>query len=776
MKKLLLLCLACLPGLACVSVAANPEQEFQPVAQIVQAQIDAHKLPGAVVLIGDQNQVQYAAAFGNRALTPRPQVMTRDTIFDLASLTKVIATTTAILQLSEKKRIGLDSPVTRYWPGFGANGKEKITIRQLLAHSSGLRPDLDLQHNWSGRAAALRLIQAEHPVANPGAGVLYSDINFEVLGEVVSRVSGLTLDRYCQRYIFAPLRMTDTGFRPAMAAWSRVAPTVLRVGATTRNIVHDPTAYRMGGVAGHAGLFSTADDLGRFARALLNGGSLDGARILRAETVAAMLVPQSPAQQSAWRGLGWKLDAPFAGNRNELPQLGALSHTGYTGTALWIDPVTRHFLIILSNRVYPDGNGDVIALRDRLVAWLAATQARLSSAEIAVSQPQLATFIAALPATGPGAVMTGIDVLEQEQFARLAGLRIGLITNQTGVDGAGRRTIDILQQAPNLKLTALFSPEHGLYGNRDEAIASDIEPVSGLPVYSLYGAAKRPDPAILNDLDVLVFDMQDAGARFYTYSTTMAYAMQAAAQRGIPFYVLDRPDPVPADHPAGPLLDADLLSFTGYFPLPVQPGMTLGELARLFNVENGINADLHVIRMRGYRRAMWYDQTGLDWVAPSPNLQTVAQVTLYAGVALLEGANVSVGRGTGQPFEIVGAPWINENQLADYLNQRKIGGVHFDPATFRPQKNNYAGMLCNGIQITLVDRTKLNAPELGIELLSALNTLYPEQFDLTKTLGMIGSRSVLDALQRHVAPEIIAAQWLPDIEQFKSMREKYLIY
>ena len=754
------------------------EETFQKIPGLVQAQIDAHKMPGAVVLIGDQDRVEYAAAIGNRALMPEPEAMTRDTLFDLASLTKVIATTTAVLQLVEKNKIALDSPVKRYWRRFGGNGKEHITVRQLLAHTSGLRADLNLQTNWSGRNKALELIEAEHPVATPGAGVLYSDINFEVLGELVQRVSGLTLERYCQRHIFAPLNMRDTGFRLTIPELSRVAPTAVRIGKPTDNIVHDPTAYRMGGIAGHAGLFSTADDLGRFARAILNGGALDGQRILRADTVAAMLVPQSPLLPSGWRGLGWKLEAPMVADREALPPLGAISHTGYTGTAIWIDPVSQRFMIILSNRVYPDGKGDAIPLRAQLLSLIAAEHAPLKASDIAVSQPQLAPYTAVFLATHPlpPAVMTGIDVLEKENFSALAGMRVGLITNQTGVDSAGRRTIDILQQTSTLHLKLLFSPEHGLYGNREGKIDSGIDQLSGLPVYSLYGATKRPDPAALEELDALVFDIQDAGARFYTYSTTMAYAMEASARRGIPFYVLDRPNPTRADHPAGPLLDEDLHSFAGYFRLPVQHGMTLGELAQLYNIENGINADLRVIRMRGYRRTMWYDQTGLNWVPPSPNLRTVPQVTLYSGVALLEGANLSVGRGTDQPFELVGAPWIDKLQLADYLNGRNIAGVHFQATTFLPQKDHYAGILCNGIRIILDDRQLLDAPELGVELMSALYNLYPQQFELAKTSGMTGSRSVLDAIRNHISPETIATQWQSDINQFKLLRAKYLIY
>lgn len=768
-----------------VQAAQLPFADAQPAAQVqvmrwsaipglVEAQIAAGKLPGAVVLVGDRERILYRQAFGWRALVPQREAMTEDSIFDLASLTKAVATTTAVLQLVEQGRLALDAPVASHWPAFAANGKARITLRQLLAHSSGLRPDIDLARPWQGHAAALELIIAERPVAAPGSRVIYSDINFEVLGEIVARVSGLPLDVYCQRHIFEPLRMRDTGFRPAVSA--RVAPTERSAGVPLRGVVHDPTAARMGGVAGHAGLFGSADDLARFAKAILNGGAIDGARVLQPGSIALLQTAQTPRASNGWRGLGWKLEAPLLPGRERLPPLGAISHTGFTGTAMWIDPLSQRFVIILSNRVHPDGKGDAGPLRSQLVALLA--NSGTSVGDMAVSPPQLAPHPDDSPSASAaaGAVTTGIDMLEQMQFAPLTGLRIGLITNHTGLDSAGRRTLDVLAQAPALTLAALFSPEHGLYGQADEPVASGMDAGSRLPVYSLYGEVKRPTGRMLVGLDALVFDIQDAGARFYTYITTMAYAMEAAARHGIPIYVLDRPNPIGAERVDGPVLDANLKSFTGYYPLPVRHGMTVGELARLFNQENKIGADLRVIPMQGYARGQWYDQTGLPWTAPSPNLRTLTQATLYPGVALLEGANLSVGRGTDRPFELLGAPWIDAERLASYLNDRQIAGVHFRPIHFQPAANRYAGQRCGGIDIALDDRQALDAPLLGIEIASALRHLYPDRFHLDATLGMIGSRQVLLAIANGVDPHLIAAGWQPRLAEFRALRAHYLLY
>lgn len=757
----------------------NPA-DLAPIAEFAQSEIQAGRVPGAVVLVGNRTEILYRQAFGQRALKPEPLPMTADTRFDLASLTKVVATTTAIMQLVERRKLRLDDPVAKYWPQFAKNDKNEITVRQLLTHYSGLRADLDLSAKWSGYSAALRLIIDEKPISAPGKDYRYSDINFEILGELVRRVSGKPLDVYCAKHIFRPLGMKNTGFNPSSAQRSDIAPTEYLDDKLRWGEVHDPTAYRMDGVAGHAGLFSTADDLAIFSRMLLNGGKKHGIRILSRHSVEEMTIPQSPPGKAGLRGFGWSIGAPFASNRDQLLQVGSYGHSGFTGTLLWIDPVTKTYVIVLSNRVHPYGKGDVAPLRRGILAIVSDALESELDERILATRPALAPYYklaTAHPEISPVAkVTTGLEVLKAENFAPLIGLRVGVITNQTGVDAAGNRTVDLLYRAPGVKLAAIFSPEHGINGNVDEKVSSGTEADTGLPVYSLYGDVRRPTDNMLNELDALVFDIQDVGVRFYTYATTMAYAMESAARKGIDFYVLDRPDPIGADVMQGPMLDADMKSFTAYFPLPVRHGMTIGELAELFNTQAGINAKLHVIKMRGYRRSDWYDDTGLKWINPSPNLRTLTQATLYPGVGLVEGANVSVGRGTDTPFERVGAPWINAKAFADYLNRREIAGVFFIPSDFTPNANRYQNMLCHGIRIIVTDRHTLDSPLLGIELASALYRLYPVEFHIQKILDMVGANWVLQAMVDGQDPKVISSKWQDQILKFDVLRNKYLLY
>jgi uncharacterized protein YbbC (DUF1343 family) len=377
-----------------------------------------------------------------------------------------------------------------------------------------------------------------------------------------------------------------------------------------------------------------------------------------------------------------------------------------------------------------------------------------------------------------GSVKTGIDVLEAEHYAALAGKRVGLITNATGRSSDGQRTIDLLAHAPEVKLVALFSPEHGLEGASSEGahVDSSRDAATGLPVYSLYGDVQRPTAQMLDGIDTLVFDMQDAGARFYTYITTLAYCLEAAAKSGIEFYVLDRPNPINGAAVDGPVLDPDLRSFIGYFPMPIRHGMTVGELAEMFNRENRLIARLHVVKMQGWQRTDWFDETGLTWMNPSPNLRSLTAETLYPGVCLLEGANVSVGRGTDTPFELAGAPWIDGRALAASLNGRRIQGVRFIPVDFQPASGIFAGEICHGVQMVLLDRQALEPTEMGVEILSALWRCYPGNFKLDGTLRLVGSRRVLESIRAGQSPSRIWYDWQEDVERFKTVRAQYLLY
>ena len=748
---------------------------------IVQAAIQNHEVPGAVLLVGHDGRIIYRKAFGNRSLEPTRAPMTVDTVFDIASLTKVVATTTAVMQLVEKGRVRLNDPVVKYLPEFGQNDKSDITVRDLLTHYSGLPPGLELTHAWTGHDAGYSMAFATTPIAPQGTRFIYSDIDFIVLAAVVERVSGLPLDSYCAKNIFAPLGMAHTRFRPPATWLPQIAPTEYdERGQMLRGSVHDPTVRRMGGVSGQAGLFSSADDLAKFAQALLTGGS-----ILSPLAIEKMTTPQQPPAATALRGLGWDIDSPFSSNRGELLPVGSFGHTGFTGTSLWIDPTTHTYIILLTNAVHPRGQGSAISLRAKVATAVAAAIPLTIPEQEALRWKSITGYNEAITAERHlagrnGSVLTGIDVLEAQGFAPLQGKRIGLLTNQTGLDSAGRRTIDVLAHAPGVQLTAIFSPEHGVAGALDTTkIGNSRDPATGVPVYSVYGAtddSRRPPQDVLKQLDAVVIDLQDAGVRFYTYETTVGYFLEAAAKAGIAVVVLDRPNPLNGAFVQGPLSDPGRESFTNYGPIPVRHGMTLGELAQMFNAEHNLHAKLIVITMRGWMRGDWFDSTGLEWTNPSPNLRSLTEVTLYPGVALVEGANVSVGRGTDTPFEVLGAPWINARELAQYLNARQIPGVRFVPVTFTPFSSNFAGQLCRGVNLVLTDRDVLDAPELGIELASALLQLYPEQFHAEKMMDILANQAVYNAIAKGEDPHRIALDWQDDLLKFQRLRQKYLIY
>lgn len=745
---------------------------LQRIATLVEAAIQQGQVPGAVVMVGHQGEIVYERAFGARAVDDVVEPMTVDTVFDLASLTKAVATTTSVMVLLEEGRLRLRDPVVAHIPEFSSHDKGTITVQHLLTHVSGLRPDLPLTDVFEGDAIAIARTADEIPEAAPGERFIYSDLNFMLLAEIVRRVSGQTLDQFARDHIFEPLGMHDTVFTPPSALVSRIAPTEACAplawpcggpGASMlRGQVHDPTARRMGGVAGHAGLFSTAADLARFSLMLLGGGAHDGIRVLAPQTVVRMTQVSTPRHLADRRGLGWDIDSRYSSNRGDLFSVDSFGHTGFTGTSLWLDPRSDTFVVFLSSRLHPSGQGDVTALRGQVATVVAASILEEGSDEGAhesVSSP----------------VWTGVDVIREEGFSRLSGSRVGLVTNQTGRARDGASTVDLLYQEPSVDLVALFSPEHGIRGLLDGPVLSDRDPRTGLPIYSLYGDTRRPAAATLQGLDTIVVDLQGVGARFYTYATTMAYMLEAASAIGARVVVLDRPNPI-GGAVEGPLLDEALLGFNGYFAAPVRHGLTLGELARLFNSERGIGADLEVVPARGWRRAAWFDQTDLAWVNPSPNMRNLYQAALYPGIGAIEGANLSVGRGTDTPFEQIGAPWIDGPRLARELNMLGLPGVRVYPVRFRPSSSRFAGELCEGVFFVVTDRRTLQPVRLGLEVASALHRFFGDRFDLDAVVRLFGSVSDVSRLRAGDAASDIAADWAAGEEAWRRLAAPYLLY
>ncbi|HZR29725.1 MAG TPA: serine hydrolase [Terriglobales bacterium] len=763
------------------------DPRFATVDNIIEQAVATGQIPGAVVLVGHKGEVVYRRAFGSRSLEPRREPMTLDTIFDLASLTKSIATAPSIMRMVQLGQIRLNDPVAHYLPEFGRNGKEEITIRQLLTHFSGLRDDIDLNPPWQGKQRAFELAFDEKPISPPGSQFHYSDTNYIVLGALVERLSGMSLKEYSEAHIFRVLHMAHTTFLPPQSWLPQIAPTQYdERGVMLRGVVHDPRARRMGGIAGHAGLFSTADDLSRFAQALL-----DGDKILSPEIIEKMTTPQQPANSTVLRGLGWDIDSPFASNRGDLLPIGSFGHTGFTGTSLWIDPLTQTYIMILSNAVHPRGGASTVSLRSRVATAVAdALQLDVKDedkAKLAAITGYNETLAGERRLTRRnGSVLTGIDVLEAQNFSSLRNSksptprRIGVLTNQTGVDAQGRRTIDVLSQAPGIQLAAIFAPEHGATGQLDTTdVADSVDAATHVPIYSVYGATdalRHLSLDVLKNLDAVVIDLQDAGVRFYTYETTMGFFLESAAKAGIEVIVLDRPNPITGVVVQGPLADSAHLFFTSYHPVPVRHGMTMGELARMFNSERKIGARLTVVPMQGWLRGDWFDSTSVMWVNPSPNLRSLNEATLYPGVALVEGTNVSVGRGTDTPFEVLGAPWINSRQLAAYLNARDLAGIRFVPTTFTPTASNYANQLCQGVNMVVTDRNVVDTPEMGIELASALRTLYPNDYKIDRMIQILANQKAFDALVAGEDPRRIAEDWQDEVESFEKQRTPYLLY
>ncbi len=771
-------------GLVCIgSLFAQDTFTGGPAldAAIKQA-VQEDQIPGAVLVVGHDGRIVYQKAYGWRALTPSKEVMTLNTIFDAASLTKVIATTSCVMKLVEEGKLRMADRVTQYLPEYQV-GHSDITVKQLLTHFSGLRPDLDLKPEWSGYETGIQKALIDKPTSLPGTRFVYSDINFILLGEIVRRVSHEPLPQYAQENVFGPLGMTDTMFLPPASLLPRIAPTeaLSFEGPPLRGVVHDETTRFMGGVAGHAGLFTTAADLSKFAEMMLGMGTRNGIRVFSPLTVRTFTSPETPADQPVVRGYGWDIDSPFAGNRGELFPVGSYGHTGFTGTSLWIDPATNSYVILLANSVHPFRRPAITSLRARVASAAAAglnvdaTPGSVLLSQVLSQRPRMTPA----PAVSRNAdVLTGLDVLVQEGFQSLKGKRVGLITNHTGLSRDGKRNIDLMLAA-GVDLKALYSPEHGIAGKEDqENIGNTKDAASGVPVFSLYlEQNRRPSDEMLRNIDVLVFDIQDVGARFYTYTCTMANAMQEAGKRKIPFMVLDRPNPITGTHVEGPMLDPDLKSFIGCDIMPLRYGMTTGELARMINDGQQPKADLHVVAMKNWRRGDWFDSTGLPWINPSPNMRSLNAALLYPGIGMLEGGKVySVGRGTDAPFEQIGADWINGRVLAAYLNARQIPGIRVYPTRFQPESSNFAGRLIEGVRFVITDRDSFNSGAFGIELGGALAKLFPGKMNWSADQKLTGNKRALKGMETGEAPAVIAQGDSADLEAFKLRRKNYLLY
>ncbi len=885
--------LLCLTRVSVSQSAVTKAPDFGAVSALLNDAVAAHRPPGAVVVVGHGGRVVFEKAYGERKLASEPgldgqpstaEAMTEDTIFDMASLSKCLSTATAVMQLYEQGKVQFDDPVEKYLPGFNAGHdaeRAKVTVRMLLTHTSGEGPDVDLKDAWG--LAAPDFMEGAHRalttplMSAPGEVFRYSDINFILLGYMVQVLSGEPLDVYAQEHIFKPLGMTETRYLPvakacgphrvvgAAVAWAptpkghmlfacpkrdwstslleRIAPEAHDDEAKAapgtnpdydrllRGTVHDPTTRRMGGVAGHAGVFSTAQDVSLFAQGLLDRlAGRPSTFPLKQSTLEMMVAPQQPGRMAGQvaaanaaehaaiaagdkaaaaglaphypavrgqdlRGFGWDIDTAFSKPRGVVFPIGSFGHTGFTGTSLWMDPGSDTYVILLANAIHPRGNPPISNLRGEVATAAAEALSLYGSAGTSSRDARSAT------------TLVGIDVLEGQRFAPLVrgaaqahhGLAVGVLTNQTGLDSAGRRTVDILatdlpKAVPGAKLAAIFSPEHGIFGRQDSMhVEGEVDPATGLRVTSLYGpteADKRPSHEELKDLDAVVIDLQDAGVRFFTYDTVTGYFLEAAAKEKTEFHhdlkivVLDRPDLIGGEQVQGPVSDESLTTgvaaYIDYMPLPVRTGMTIGELAKYIVGVKHMDADLTVVPMEHWSRGQYFDETGLPWTNPSPNLRTMTAAVPYPGLGFLDYSPVSVGRGTDTPFELFGAAWMHAADVAAALNARHIPGVSFAATTTSVAENAnhypFHGQTIDAVRIAVTDRRALDSPEMGVEILSMLHRMYPEQFDVEKTLRLVGSRATVEAIKRGDDPRVIAEGWKPKLAEYVEARKAFLLY
>lgn len=751
-------------------------QQLARIDAIVAEGLAEKRMPGCVVCVGRKGKIVLLKAFGNKQLQPSELPMTTDTVFDMASITKPVATATSVMLLVERGQLKLGQRVSSIIPEFAVNDKESITIFDLLTHQSGLLPDNAVKDYEHGHEEAIQKICELKLQAPTGTRFIYSDVNFILLGEIIRRLSGKSVHEFSRDNIYKPLGMRETGYVPREELKARAAPTEQRDGKWIQGDVHDPRAFFLDGIAGHAGLFSTAEDLAVYAQMMIGGGAYNGIRILAPRTVAIMtqgykllggsrstMEGMPPNPPVYYRGLGWDKRTGYSINRGELMTDAAFGHGGFTGTVLWIDPTLELFVIFLSNRVHPDGKGLVNPLAGR-IATVAAGAIRDEVAGPTRGQSS-------------GEVLTGIDVLKRDGFRQLAGRKVGLITNHTGRSREGETTVKLLHAAKNLQLAALFSPEHGFEGKLDVSKIGDTrDAATGLQVFSLYGETRKPTAAMLAEIDTLVFDIQDIGARFYTYTSTMGEALRACAEHGKRFVVLDRPNPIGGVAVAGPMLDAGKESFVGFHNLPVRHGMTTGELARMFQDELKLKVDLQVIECAGWQRSEPWDATGLTWVNPSPNMRNLTQAFLYPGVGLLETTNLSVGRGTDTPFEVIGAPWLDGQKLAAELNRRGIAGVSFVPIEFTPASSKFANQPCGGINIVITDRDQFEPLRTGLEIATSLHRLYPDKWETKPYDRLLGNAKTLQALVDGKSADELQNVAREGMTDFLRRRQKYLLY
>lgn len=666
------------------------------------------KSPGGVMLVGGAEETYFHGAVGLRQRVPEKKPALKDTLYDLASLTKVVATTTAVLMLRDQGAFGLGRSIADFVPFPAFRG---MTLFHLLTHTSGLTPGNDYYRTASSLEEMLPRYAEEGILAPPGVEHRYSDVGFMLLGKLVEFVAGDSLDAFCRKRIFEPLGMKRTAFNPP-ADWAENCAATEDCpwrGRVMLGEVHDENAYALGGVSGHAGLFSTAEDLARFSRALLSGTVLKESTFR--EMTAMGQVPFYP-----WQGLGWQID-PWASKRTGfLPSRRAFGHTGWTGTSMWLDGERGLFVILLGNTSHPSRERMDNERFRRIVHRAVARR----------FYPGLAN------------AHTGLDRVVRENFSAVKGRRIALLTHHAAVDQFGRPIEEVLNRSPDTELRILYSPEHGLRGQAEAG--EGVGPQEGaVPVVSLYGDRRAPSAQELEDVDLFVVDLQDVGARYYTYMATMRRCMAACARAKTPVLVLDRPNPVGGEVLEGPIA-VDTSRDICCAAIPIRHGMTMGELALFFREtdlkDSGLK--LSVSPLDSWYPERLFGECSLPWIPPSPNIPTPWTALLYVGMCLFEGTNLNEGRGTETPFAVVGAPWLDAEWVAGAVRERERAGCLLEAVAYVPKAipgkasdPRYLGRRCRGIRIAIQDPHAVRSFTLAVALLSAMRRRHPQTLEWT---------------------------------------------
>ncbi len=726
--------------------------------RVLHTAIEGRAFPGCTFQVGSEDQPLWTAAFGHHDYSGRTPV-TLDAIYDLASVTKVAGTTAVFMRLVALEKVRLDDPVSRWIPEFVADiddpqqraQRQRVTVEQLLTHSSGLGPWRPFYREVDSYAELIAAACQVPLVAEPGESHRYSDIGLMIAGEVAARAGGRSLPELERELVFDPLEMSDTWRCPPAELLPRIPPTEEDAdsGEFVHGVVHDENARAGEGRTGHAGLFSTAKDLGKLA-----------AELLRAAQGRSCLFPRQVVDQffeprrvgNTQRAVGWNI-VPDSGGQ-------ILSHTGFTGTSLQLDLRRQRYIVLLSNRVHPTRDNQQIGRVRR--EFRAAVERQFAS-------------IPSPPA---------IERQFTELLQTLEGKRVGLLTNHSSVDAEFRFLADRLHASPQVTLVCFFAPEHGLRGDRQagQKVEDYEDDATGLPVYSLYSQRRIPTPEQLAEIDVLLCDLQDVGARFYTFVWTVVSAMEAASLENTQVVIFDRPNPIGLAHVEGAptRLNAGLIGpiWSGQpFGVPTRHGMTVGEIATLVNEAWATNrADLTVVRVPDYTRSTRFVDTGYPWVMPSPNMPTLDTATVYPGTCIFEGTNLSEGRGTTRPFELIGAPFVQPHHVAAHLNDAGLPGVRFREAWFTPTFDDHAGQLCGGVQVHVTDPDTFQPVRTGLVMLKAFCELYPEQVTVTSFASRLMGIPDLHRRIRTESVESLIDDWQADLLEFQQLRQPHLLY